>query len=199
MIDGMVTTSKRDQMAGSTRSREIQGSCQVNRWEIIRGAWETLQMSASHPWARKTSVGCLRCTNHQVFPESKYRMWLMQSPPRPGESFSTPIVVVVENGGPSTSGRHLGWPHSREWGHPRWRPEAEGPPFSTTTTMGVEKLSLYYYDSIQDDSNDGFRWIASRTQWGSVLKSSITNNSLPSVLIIWKSFLATLMNWWIDS
>ena len=159
MIDGMVTTSKRDQMAGLTRSREIQGSCQVNRWEIIRGAWETLQMSASHPWARKTSVGCLRCTNHQVFPESKYRMWLMQSPPRPGESFSTPIVVVVENGGPSASGRHLGWPHSREWGHPRWRPEAEGPPFSTTTTMGVEKLSLYYLSSCS------MRYISVPSMW----------------------------------
>ena len=32
-------------------------------------------------------------------------------------------------------------PGTRKWGHPRWRPEAEGPPFSTTTTMGVEKLS----------------------------------------------------------
>ena len=36
------------QMVGSTRSRETQGSCQVNKWEVIRGAWETLQMSASH-------------------------------------------------------------------------------------------------------------------------------------------------------
>ena len=30
---------------------------------------------------------------------------------------------------------------NREWGHPRWRPEAEGRPFSTTTTMGVEKAA----------------------------------------------------------
>ena len=29
----------------------------------------------------------------------------------------------------------------QKWGHPRWRPEAEGPPFSTSTSMGVEKLS----------------------------------------------------------
>ena len=28
-----------------------------------------------------------------------------------GENFSNRIVVVVENGGPSASGRHLGWPH----------------------------------------------------------------------------------------
>ena len=28
----------------------------------------------------KKSVGCLRCMNHQVFPESKNRMWLMQFP-----------------------------------------------------------------------------------------------------------------------
>ena len=39
-------------------------------------AWETLQMSASHPW--KISVGCLM--SHQVFPDSKDRMWLMQLP-----------------------------------------------------------------------------------------------------------------------
>ena len=29
---------------------------------------------------------------------------------------------------------------NREWGHPRWRPEAEGPPFSSTSTIGIEKL-----------------------------------------------------------
>ena len=29
----------------------------------------------------------------------------------------------------------------REWAHPRWRPEAEGPPFSSTSTMGVEKAA----------------------------------------------------------
>ena len=29
----------------------------------------------------------------------------------------------------------------RKWGHPRWRPEAEGPPFSTSTSLGVEKFS----------------------------------------------------------
>ena len=28
---------------------------------------------------------------------------------------------------------------SRKWGHPRWRPEAEGPPFSTSTSLGIEK------------------------------------------------------------
>ena len=48
-----------------------------------------------------------------------------------------------KNGGPSASGRHLGWPHFRfrKWGHPRWRPEAEGSPFSTTTTIGIEKAA----------------------------------------------------------
>ena len=58
-------------------------------------------------------------------------------------------VAVAQDGGPSASGRHLGWPHFRkfrEWGHPRWRPEAEGPPSCATATMGVEKLSLYYSD-----------------------------------------------------
>ena len=27
----------------------------------------------------------------------------------------------------------------RKWGHPRWRPEAEGPPFSSASAIGVEK------------------------------------------------------------
>ena len=31
---------------------------------------------------------------------------------------------------------------NRKWGHPRWRrPEAEGPPFCATATMGVEKTA----------------------------------------------------------
>ena len=30
---------------------------------------------------------------------------------------------------------------SRKWGHPRWRPEAEGPPFSSASAIGVEKLA----------------------------------------------------------
>ena len=34
--------------------------------------------------------------------------------PGPGASFSTPIVAVAQDGGPSASGRHLGWPHLRE-------------------------------------------------------------------------------------
>ena len=34
--------------------------------------------------------------------------------PGPGARFSIPSEVEVENGGPSASGRHLGWPHLRE-------------------------------------------------------------------------------------
>ena len=30
---------------------------------------------------------------------------------------------------------------SRKWGHPRWRPEAEGPPFCAARRNGVEKLA----------------------------------------------------------
>ena len=43
-------------------------------------------------------------------PRWRCRKWRQ---PRPGAAFSTPIVVVVENGSPSASGCHLGWPHSR--------------------------------------------------------------------------------------
>ena len=38
-----------------------------------------------------------------------------------------------------------------KWGHPRWRPEAEGPPFSSTSTIGIEKLALYYWQYSQND------------------------------------------------
>ena len=30
---------------------------------------------------------------------------------------------------------------SREWGHPRWRPEAEGPPYCASASMGTEKAA----------------------------------------------------------
>ena len=34
--------------------------------------------------------------------------------PGPGAGFSTPIAAAAQDGGPSASGRHLGWPHLRE-------------------------------------------------------------------------------------
>ena len=66
--------------------------------------------------------------------------------PGPGAVFSTPIAAAAQDGGPSASGRHLGWPHlrNRKWGHPRWRPEAEGPPSCAAAALGVEKTALYY-------------------------------------------------------
>ena len=39
---------------------------------------------------------------------------------------------------------------NRKWGHPRWRPEAEGPPFSTSTSLGIEKRALYYSHTWKD-------------------------------------------------
>ena len=70
-----------------------------------------------------------------------------------GVLFSIPIEGEVQNGGPSASGRHLGWPHFRfrKWGHPRWRPEAEGPPFCTSPQWGSKKVpyttSAYHNES----------------------------------------------------
>ena len=60
-----------------------------------------------------------------------------------GRVFGPPLRCAVQNGGPSASGRHLGWPYFRfhKWGHPRWRPEAEGSPFCTAHRNGVQKLS----------------------------------------------------------
>ena len=80
-----------------------------------------------------------------------------------GVLFSIPIEGEVQNGGSTASGHHLGWPHFRfrKWGHPRWRPEAEGPPFCTSPSMGIEKKYLYYLRTL-DVSN---RWF--ETTWGS--------------------------------
>ena len=48
--------------------------------------------------------------------DPRWRRWKWRHP-GPGARFSTPIEVEVENGGPSASGRHLGWPHLRETGN----------------------------------------------------------------------------------
>ena len=53
------------------------------------------------------------CGASILIPRWRHRKWRQ---PGLGENFSNPIVVVVENGGPSTSNSHLGWPHSWETG-----------------------------------------------------------------------------------
>ena len=82
-------------------------------------------------------------------PRWRRRKWHQ---PGLGASFSIPIEGEVQNGDPSASGGHLGWPHlrNRKWGHPRWPPEAEGPPFCTSPSMGIEKLALYYSQGTQN-------------------------------------------------
>ena len=92
-------TSCHYQMVGSTRSRETQvaqRSCQVNRWgghkrnmrnqQQLQRPCLLMGSTLGHgkpyrcllPIPEKTSVGCFM--SHQVFPESKNRMWLMQLP-----------------------------------------------------------------------------------------------------------------------
>ena len=44
---------------------------------------------------------------------------------------------------------------NRKWGHPRWRPEAEGPPSCAAAAMGIEKLALYYSYPTADESTRG--------------------------------------------
>ena len=44
-------------------------------------------------------------------PRWRRRKWRQ---PRLGENFSIPIAAAAENGGPSASGRHLGWPRNRK-------------------------------------------------------------------------------------
>ena len=66
--------------------------------------------------------------------------------PRLRDNFSIPIEAAAENGGPFRF-RSPSWMTSfwyRKWGHPRWRPEAKGPPFTAAAAMGIDKFSLYY-------------------------------------------------------
>ena len=49
---------------GQTGHGKLKGAVKLTDGEVIRGAWETLQTSAPHPWGRKMSVGCLRCMSH---------------------------------------------------------------------------------------------------------------------------------------
>ena len=63
-------------------------------------------------------------------PLSSMRKDLKCLPSSIGRPFRPPLRSEEQDGGPSASSGHLGWPHSRfrKWGHPRWPPEAEGPP-----------------------------------------------------------------------
>ena len=76
-------------------------------------------------------------------PRWRRRHWRQ---PRSGAAFSTPIVEVEENGGPSASGRHLGWPHSR---NPEMRTSKMAAGSGRAAIFlhlhnGVEQAALYY-------------------------------------------------------
>ena len=61
----------------------------------------------------------------------------------------------------------------RKWGHPRWRPEAEGPPSCAAAAIGVEKLApgsgLTSFPAspswIQDGGGGNDVWRTSRRSW----------------------------------
>ena len=67
-------------------------------------------------------------------------------------------------------------PENWEWGHPRWRPEAEGPPYCASASMGTEKAALYYYCNAAQWRGRAFRPL----QWRhvSVMASRITDNHI---------------------
>ena len=92
-------------------------------------------MSSRASW-RPPNVTCGAAILDSRWRRRKWRQ------PGLGVLFSIPIEGEVQNGDPSASGGHFGWPHlrNRKWGHPRWRPEAEGPPFCTSPSMGSKKV-----------------------------------------------------------
>ena len=92
-----------------------------------------------------------------------------------GRPFRSPLRSEEQDGGPSDSGRHLGWPHFRfrKWGHPRWRPEAEGPPSCSSLLdrgrKGRPKSWLTSFPAlpswIQDGGATSNVWRTSRRPW----------------------------------
>ena len=76
--------------------------------------WRTSSWASRHPPDVISAVAILD-------PRWRRRKWRH---PGPGAGFSTPIEVEVENGGPSASGRHLGWPHL-------WEPEMKSSKMAT--------------------------------------------------------------------
>ena len=84
------------------------------------------------------------CGTAILIPRWRRRKWRQ---PRPRVAFSTPIVEVEENGGPSASVRHLGWPHFRvpEMRSSKMAAESGRAAIFLHLHNGVEKAALYYY------------------------------------------------------
>ena len=92
-----------------------------------------------------------------------------------GRPFRPPLRSEEQDGGPSASGGHLGWPHSRfrKWGHPRWPPEAEGPPSCSSLLdrgrKGRPRSWLTSFPAppslIQDGGATSNVWRTSRRPW----------------------------------
>ena len=85
----------------------------VTTYHIYACRWKYTTSSMSF-WTSHSSIG-------RVFRSPLRWRWKMAALPLP--------VAILDD---LISG-------SRKWGHPRWRPEAEGPPFSTSTSLGIEK------------------------------------------------------------
>ena len=92
-----------------------------------------------------------------------------------GRPFRPPLRSEEQDGGPSASGALLGWPHSRfrKWGHPRWPPEAEGPPSCSSLLdrgrKGRPRSWLTSFPAppslIQDGGATSNVWRTSRRPW----------------------------------
>ena len=88
---------------------------------------------------------------------------------------------------------------SRKWGHPRWRPEAEGPPFSSTSTIGVERLSPSLGWRYLGRRHLGFKMATPQKTSGGrrdaredVLQTSAPSMSPVEVWLYWKHLIVSL-------
>ena len=88
---------------------------------------------------------------------------------------------------------------SREWGHPRWRPEAEGPPYSASASMGTEKaapsLGWRHFRRRHLESKMAAPQVTSggrRDAREDVLQTSAPSMSPVEVWLYWKHLIVSL-------
>ena len=88
---------------------------------------------------------------------------------------------------------------SRKWGHPRWRPEAEGPPFCATATTGIEKSTPSPGWCHFRRRHLGFKMAAVEMTSGGrrdaredVLQTSASSMSPVEVWLYWKHLIVSL-------
>ena len=102
---------------------ELETPYQLCIWEDFKGYWSHTESSkVTESWFSNHVISFIYVSSIGYFFRSPLWRW------RKMAALPLPAAILDD----LISG-------SRKWGHPRWRPEAEGPPFCATATTGIEK------------------------------------------------------------